>query len=74
MNMNRHTLLDRGIRPRFLAVSISKRVFRFSGYATALVLLALAFGCDGFFFDPILTTLAVTPPTPSIVAVGSLQN
>ena len=59
--------------PRSLAVSISKRAFRFSSYATALVLLGLAFGCDGFFVDPTLTTLVVTPPTPSIVAGDSLQ-
>ena len=59
--------------PRFLAVATPKVAFRFSCYMTALVLLGLALSCNGFFVDPTLTTLVVTPPTPSIVAGDALQ-
>jgi trimeric autotransporter adhesin len=37
--------------------------------ATGVVLVIVTIGssCDGFFVDPTLTTIAVTPPTPSVV-------
>jgi hypothetical protein len=39
-----------------------------------LIVLALAGGaCQGFFVDPALTSLVVTPPTPSIMEGSTLQ-
>jgi hypothetical protein len=38
-----------------------------------LVLLAAATGCDGFFVDPTLTAIAITPATPSVVQTKSQQ-
>jgi trimeric autotransporter adhesin len=40
---------------------------------TVLFLLALALGCNGFFVDPVLQTITVTPPTPGIL-VGQTQQ
>jgi hypothetical protein len=59
--------------PRFIAVSLSKRALRCTGWVAVLHLLAIVSGCNGFFVDPTLTTIAVTPPTPSIVQGNALQ-
>jgi len=34
---------------------------------TVLFLLALGLGCNGFFVDPTLVSIVVTPPTPTLV-------
>ncbi|HTR66943.1 MAG TPA: Ig-like domain-containing protein [Terriglobales bacterium] len=39
----------------------------------ALLLLATAIGCKGFFVNPTLTTLTVGPTTPSVVQGSTLQ-
>jgi hypothetical protein len=36
-----------------------------------LLLVALWVGCNGFFVDPILVSIAVTPPTPTLVVGGA---
>jgi len=41
---------------------------------TALFLLALALGCNGFFVDPVLVSIVVAPPTPTLVVGGSGQQ
>ncbi len=38
-----------------------------------LSLLAAGVGCSGFFVDPVLTTITVGPPTPSIQQNSTLQ-
>jgi trimeric autotransporter adhesin len=38
---------------------------------TVLFLMALALGCNGFFVDPTLVSIAVTPPTPTLVVGGA---
>jgi len=38
-----------------------------------LLLLAVAVGCTGFFVNPTLTTITVTPATPSVVENSTLQ-
>ena len=40
---------------------------------TVLILCAIACSCEGFFVDPTLTAVAVTPPTPSVVQDTTLQ-
>lgn len=40
---------------------------------TSLVLLTITLGCDGFFVDPTLTSIAVTPPTPSVLQNETVQ-
>jgi len=58
---------------RWLVVALSKRALRRIGWVTTLLLIAVAPGCNGFFVDPTLTTIAVTPPTPSITEGNTLQ-
>lgn len=41
--------------------------------AGVLLLIALASSCEGFFVDPALTAITITPPTPSIVQDTSVQ-
>jgi trimeric autotransporter adhesin len=36
-----------------------------------LLLMAAALSCNGFFVDPILVSIAVTPPTPTLVVNGA---
>jgi len=50
-----------------------KRKLQLSAAFAALILVALAVGCSGFFVDPTLTTITVTPATPSLVAGNTLQ-
>jgi trimeric autotransporter adhesin len=38
-----------------------------------LLLLAVATSCDGFFVDPTLTAIAITPATPSVVQTKTQQ-
>ncbi len=44
----------------------TKRKLRLAGAFAALAILALAVSCTGFFQNPILSTITVNPPTPSI--------
>jgi uncharacterized protein YjdB len=50
-----------------------KRKLQLSAAFAALILVALSVGCSGFFVDPTLTTITVTPSTPSVVAGNTLQ-
>ena len=50
-----------------------KRKLQLSAAFAALILVALSVGCSGFFVDPTLTTITVTPATPSVVAGNTLQ-
>jgi uncharacterized protein YjdB len=50
-----------------------KRNLQFSAAFAALILVALSVGCSGFFVDPTLTTITVTPSTPSVVSGNTLQ-
>ena len=52
---------------------MTKRKLQLSAAFAALILLAVSLGCSGFFVDPTLTTLTVTPVTPSVVAGSTLQ-
>jgi hypothetical protein len=47
-------------------MSSTKQKLRLVGAFAALAILALAVSCTGFFQNPILTTITVDPPTPSI--------
>jgi len=38
-----------------------------------LLLMAVAVGCNGFFVDPVLQTITVTPATPGILVGGTQQ-
>ncbi len=49
-----------------------KRKVQLLAALTVLLILA-SVGCSGFFVDPTLTTITVTPPTPSIVENNTQQ-
>jgi hypothetical protein len=49
-----------------ITMSSTKQKLRLVGAFAALAILALAVSCKGFFVNPILTTITVDPPTPSI--------
>jgi Bacterial Ig-like domain (group 2) len=51
----------------------TKRQLQLAAAFAALLLIAAAVGCNGFFVDPTLTTITVTPTTPSIQQGDSLQ-
>lgn len=51
----------------------TKRKLQLLASVTSLLTLALALGCNGFFVDPTLTSLAVGPPTPAIQQSKNLQ-
>ncbi len=51
----------------------TKHKLRVAGTFAALVTLALAVSCKGFFQNPTLTTITVDPPTPSI-SQGATQQ
>jgi uncharacterized protein YjdB len=50
-----------------------KRKLQLSAAFAALIIVAFSIGCSGFFVDPTLTTITVTPATPSVVAGDTLQ-
>jgi uncharacterized protein YjdB len=55
-------------------MSKSKRNLQlFAALAALLVSAAVSVGCSGFFVDPTLTTITVTPPTPTVVAGNTQQ-
>jgi uncharacterized protein YjdB len=62
-----------GVPEGFLNMFNTKRRLQLSAAFAALFLLAFSLGCSGFFVDPTLTTLTVTPLTPSVVAGSTLQ-
>jgi hypothetical protein len=47
-------------------MSSTKQKLRQAAALAALTMLALAVSCTGFFTNPILSTITVNPPTPSI--------
>ena len=51
----------------------SKKKLQLVGALAALLLVAAALGCNGFFVDPTLTTIAVGPLTPTILEGSTLQ-
>jgi hypothetical protein len=54
-------------------MSSAKRKLQLLAAFTALLTLALAVGCKGFFQNPQLTTVTVGPPTPTINQGSTLQ-
>jgi trimeric autotransporter adhesin len=50
-----------------------KRKLQLLAAFAALILLAFSIGCSGFFVDPTLSSITVTPATPSLVAGDTLQ-
>ena len=57
----------------FLYMAKLQRNLQLSAAFAALILVAISIGCSGFFVDPTLTTLTVTPATPSVIAGSTLQ-
>lgn len=53
---------------------ISQRKVQLVLSFTVLFLFAIALGCNGFFVDPVLVSIAVTPPTPTLVVGGTGQQ
>ena len=49
----------------------NRRKLQILGTFSILLLVALCVGCSGFFVDPILVSIAVTPPTPTLVVGGA---
>ncbi|MGA2021890.1 MAG: Ig-like domain-containing protein [Candidatus Sulfotelmatobacter sp.] len=54
-------------------MSSIKHKLRLAGALAAMLTLGLAVSCKGFFQNPILTTITVDPPTPS-VSQGATQQ
>lgn len=50
-----------------------KAVLRVFVAGALLLVIAIGCSCEGFFVDPTLTAIAVTPPTPSVVQNATLQ-
>ncbi len=51
----------------------SKRAFRLSGIAVTVLFMMLAVSCGGFFTNPVLTSISVTPQS-STVQIGGTQQ
>jgi hypothetical protein len=54
-------------------MSSTKHKLSLAGAFAALATLALAVSCTGFFQNPVLTTLTVDPPTPSVTQGATQQ-
>lgn len=52
---------------------LSRTVIRVVIAGAVFGLAAIICSCEGFFVDPTLTAIAVTPPTPSIIQDSTLQ-
>jgi len=52
-------------------MSIARRKSQVVGSFGVLLSVALAVSCNGFFVDPALVSIVVTPPTPTLVVSGS---
>jgi|ERR1039458_270328 hypothetical protein len=50
-----------------------KHKLRLAGALAAILTLGLAVSCKGFFVNPILTTITVNPPTPSVTQGATEQ-
>ena len=50
-----------------------KAVLRVFIAGAVLLVIVIGSSCEGFFVDPTLTSIAVTPPTPSVVQNATLQ-
>jgi trimeric autotransporter adhesin len=61
----------KGLFSRLPVMVSTRRKLQLIGSFVFLVLMAMAVGCNGFFVDPILVSIAVTPPTPTLVVGGS---
>jgi hypothetical protein len=57
----------------FFSMLIVKRNLRLVLAFCTLLSMAVAVGCHGFFVDPTLTTITVTPPTPTITVNNTVQ-
>jgi hypothetical protein len=54
-------------------MSSTKHKLRLAGAFAALATLVLAVSCTGFFVNPILSTITVNPPDPSVSQGATLQ-
>jgi hypothetical protein len=59
--------------PGFFHMPGYKRKLRYLAAFSALLMLALAAGCRGFFVNPTLQSIAVTPTTGSVAPGGTIQ-
>lgn len=54
-------------------MSSTHRKLRLAGAFAALAILALAVGCKGFFTNPTLTSIAISPTSPQVQLTKTLQ-
>jgi len=54
-------------------MAITRRKFQVVASLGVLLLAAAAMSCNGFFVDPVLQTITVTPATPGILVGGTQQ-
>ncbi len=54
-------------------MAITRRQFQVVASLGVLLLAAAAVSCNGFFVDPVLQTITVTPATPGILVGGTQQ-
>jgi len=59
--------------PGFFHMPGFKQKLRFLAVFSALLMLALAAGCRGFFVNPTLKSIAVSPSTGSVAPAGTIQ-
>ena len=59
--------------PGFFHMPGLKQKLRFAAGFSALLTLALAAGCRGFFVNPTLQSIAVSPTTGSVAPAGTIQ-
>jgi trimeric autotransporter adhesin len=52
----------------------TKQKLKIPGAFVTLLFLAAVVGCNGFFVNPTLSSITVTPPSPSLTAVGQTQQ
>ena len=52
----------------------TQRKLQLLGSFGILFFFALAVGCSGFFVDPVLVSIALSPPTPSLLVGGTGQQ
>lgn len=64
----------KGPASRLQVMVSTRRKLQILGSFAVLFLFALAVGCSGFFVDPALVSIALTPPTPSLLIGGTGQQ
>jgi len=64
---------EKGASARILCMPGFKQQLRLSAALAALFTLSLAVGCRGFFVNPTLQSISVTPSTGSIAPAGTIQ-